>query len=527
MNKFLLSFILALSFLHLQAGSPVWSTDIAPILYKNCVKCHNPGGIGKFSLMTYSDAFAYSSSIKSAAVTKGIMPPWPPNPKYTHYKDERVLSGVEKKAIMDWVDAGAPSGDLSKAPPAPVINNGSKLSSIDLSLTMPTYTSQATSNDLYRCFVLDPSLTSNKKIEEIEVIPGNINIVHHVLIYQDTTGTPDILDAADPGPGYTSFGGIGSNAANLIGAWVPGSSPKKLPYGIASTLFKNSKIVIQIHYPRGTNGAKDSTKINIRYSTHSNPREAYFNSILNEGNIKNYTGLVIPKDSIRTFRQEFKIPNQDYTFLSIAPHMHLVGVSYKVFAVTLNGDTIRGIDIPKWDFHWQDEYVYKKLQRIPKGSTLYGYATYDNTLNNPNNPNNPTKTVVHGEATSDEMMLTFISYMPYQTGDENIVLDTSADIDTDMPKNSAITTNDNSNMLRIYFNPSSNQLELQIQTEISGLSQFEIMDMNGKRMNRAAIRKELEAGINKFYVPLDYLPAGRYLIKGNSAKESYVKGFIK
>lgn len=520
-------FLLLMVSLGLRAANPVWSTDIAPILYKNCVKCHNPGGIGKFSLMTYSEAFAYAASIKSAAVTKGIMPPWPPAPKYSHFKDERVLSGVEKKAISDWVDAGAPSGDLSKAPTPPTITKGSKLTSIDLSLRMPVYTSKATSSDLYRCFVLDPSLSSNKKIEEIEVIPGNINIVHHVLIYHDTSNTPQNLDAADPDTGYTSFGGIGSGTAQLIGAWVPGSSPKKLPYGMAMTLNKKSKIVIQIHYPRGTNGAIDSTRINIRFSTHPNPREVYFNSILNEGNIKNYAGLVIPKDSIRTFRQEFKIPFTDYTFLSIAPHMHLVGVSYKVFAITPSGDTIRGIDIPKWDFHWQDEYVFKKLQRIPQGSTLYGYATYDNTLNNPNNPNNPTKTVVHGEATADEMMLTFISYMTYQSGDENIVLDTSADINTDIPNNSTIVTHDNSNMLHIFNNETLNQLEVNITATRNGSVNFDIIDLEGKRLNQMQIKKDLEIGLNKLIIPIEYLPKGRYILKGQSLNETFVKGFYK
>ena len=509
------------------AGNPVWSTDIAPILYNKCAKCHNPQGIGKFSLLTYSDAFTYASSIKNAAVTKGSMPPWPPNSKFSHFKDERLLSGVEKKAIRDWVDGGAVSGDLTKAPSPPTFNGGSQLSKIDLTLKMPTYISQATTNDLYRCFVLDPALLTNKNIEEIEVIPGNIKIAHHVLIYQDTTNVPDNLDVADPGVGYTSFGGIGSNAAELIGAWVPGSSSKKLPYGMASYLNKKSKIIIQIHYPKGTNGAADSTLINIRYSTHLNPRKVYFTSILNEAGIKNYAALIIPKDSVRTFRQEFKIPFQDYSFISIAPHMHLVGTKYTVFAITPLGDTIKGIDIPHWDFHWQDEYTFKKVQRIPVGSTLYGFATYDNTLNNPSNPNNPTKLIVRGEATTDEMMLTFISYMPYQTGDENIVLDSSADINTEIDNSSGILLLNNSTLMNIAPNPVENQLEINIDFDNSGTIKFDVYTTDGKKLNFKSVDKNYVAGGNHFLLNMENLTKGQYILKASDEDHYYTKSFVK
>lgn len=511
----------------INAATPTWSSDIAKILHTKCAKCHNPNGIGKFSLLTYNDAFVYSSSIKNAAVTKGSMPPWPPRPKYVHYKDERVLSGTEKKMIADWVDAGAPSGDLNTAPTPPVFSKGSALSSVDLSLRMPVYASQATSSDLYRCFILDPALTENKKIEEIEIIPGNINIVHHVLIYQDTTTKPAQLDAADPGEGYTSFGGIGSNAAVLIGAWVPGSSPKKIPYGMAMTLFKKSKIVLQIHYPRGTNGALDSTRINIRYSNHPSPREVFFSPILNEANIKNYPSLVIPKDSIRTFVQEFTIPLVDFSMLSIAPHMHLVGKSYKVYAVTPAGDTIKGIDIPNWDFHWQDEYTFKKIQKIPVGSKLYGIATYDNTSANLNNPNSPTKTITRGEATNDEMMLTFVSYMIYQAGDENIVVDSSADIDTDMPKVSAVTQTNLSESLAIYPNPVQENLEVIIEAQSTGNIKFDIYSLDGKKVNRKTAHKSLSLGMNRITLSVDNLIKGEYILRGETNEGFYSKNFIK
>ena len=39
------------------AGAPVtFSKDVAPILYRSCVRCHHPNDIAPMSLITYQDA---------------------------------------------------------------------------------------------------------------------------------------------------------------------------------------------------------------------------------------------------------------------------------------------------------------------------------------------------------------------------------------------------------------------------------------------------------------------------------------
>lgn len=476
--------------------------------------------------MSYSQALAISSNIKDKAVTKGIMPPWPPDAKYKHFKDERVLSTVEKDLIARWVDGGAPEGNPILAPDPPIFSKGSKINAPDISLRMPVYTSKATSEDLYRCFILDPKLTANQKIEQIEVLPGNSDIVHHVLIYQDTTNKPTNLDNADPDTGYTSFGGVGSDKAILIGAWVPGSSPKILPTGMAMTLFQKSKIILQIHYPKGTSGAIDSTRINIKYSTSTNPREVFFQPILNEKLINNYPFLFIPKDSIRTFQQVYTIPFLDFSMLSMAPHMHLVGQSYKVFTVTPTGDTLRGIDIPNWDFHWQDEYTFKKVQKVPAGSKVYGIAKYNNTAANPLNPNTPTKAISWGEATNDEMMLTFVSFMIYQPGDENIVLDTSADIDLGplVTKPNSIQLIDKNEDLSVYPNPADERLNIIYELGEAEKTQVQILSIEGKVIYSNQILSN--NGMNKLSINTSEIAAGLYLLKLNTNRVSMMKQIV-
>src|SRR4051812_10985087 len=119
MKKTLLSLLLCL-FIN-KSFSQNWANDVAPILYGNCTKCHNPSGIAPFSLLTYTDAYSHKQQMQSAVVNH-IMPPWPPDPNYRHLAYERVLTAAQIKTIDDWVKAGGPSGDSLQAPTAPVYN---------------------------------------------------------------------------------------------------------------------------------------------------------------------------------------------------------------------------------------------------------------------------------------------------------------------------------------------------------------------------------------------------------------------
>ncbi|MBU6325633.1 MAG: T9SS type A sorting domain-containing protein, partial [Bacteroidetes bacterium] len=122
---------------------------------------------------------------------------------------------------------------------------------------------------------------------------------------------------------------------------------------------------------------------------------------------------------------EYKI-NFNVTVTGIFPHMHLIGRSIKAYFVSPAKDTTWLVDIPEWDFHWQGFYGFQKPIFVPAGSTLYGEATYDNTTANPNNPNSPPITVNQGEGTADEMFLIYFNFTGYQSGDEQIIIDTSS-----------------------------------------------------------------------------------------------------
>lgn len=410
----------------IQAQVATWNDNIACVLYTRCTSCHNEGGIAPFSLMTYGDVTAAAFGIQHS-VNTGSMPPWPPDPTYRQFAHERVLTQQEIDLINNWVNSGMPEGN-SVAPMAPVYTTNEEIASPDLVITMPNFTVSTVGNDVYRCFVIPSGLLQDRYIKEIEVVPGNREAVHHVLLYQDVSTTPALLDAADPGPGYTSFGSTGSSTSVLIGGWVPGQSKKVYPGSMGVKLPAGTNIVMQVHYPATANGQQDQTKVNIKY-TSGTVREVAIAAPLNHGAL-NEGPLVIPANQTRTFTANYLVPAANITILDVAPHMHLIGKSVKAWAITPLGVNIPLIDIPEWDFHWQGFYDFRQPVKIPAGSMLYSTATYDNTTSNPNNPNSPPQMVTAGEATDDEMMLVYFSYTIHFPGDENIIIDTSSTVQT-------------------------------------------------------------------------------------------------
>ncbi len=504
-----------------QEGA-TWSGQIACIIYSHCSTCHNDGGIAPFSLMSYQDAQASRFAIQHV-VTNRIMPPWPPDPSYNRLAHERLLSDEEVSLIDEWVKADAPAGDLANAPQAPIFETNLEISQPDMELNLPIFTvPQDAGEDVYRCFVIPTDEDEDRFITGMEIIPGNRNIVHHVLVYQDTTGVPEALDAADPGVGYTCFGGIGSDGARLISGWVPGGTAYFTPPRMGVFLPAGANLIVQIHYPEGSEGQVDSTKINLQLSDDMGLRRMENLPLLNHiTSIDRW--LIIPANTQQTFYQEFTVPF-NLSITGIAPHAHLLCTSMTAFAVRPNGDTIPLIHIPKWDFEWQGFYNFRNPIRLPFGTRLHGIATYDNTAENPNNPNDPPQLVTLGEATTDEMMLFFTPVTFYFAGDENIVIDDSEHPDHHDDCELLVSTSNTDGLpasgLKIYPNPFSQSIT--IESKITSESFIVVIsDLVG----REVARFEEFQGLRKIQTS-DLFP-GLYILNVLDHKGNYIRSSRK
>jgi len=99
-----------------QAQTPTFTASIQPIILKNCaLPCHNPGGVGPFSLLTYEDVSKRGKFIAKVTQSR-YMPPFPADRQFQHYANERGLSDAEIQTIQTWVQARMPEGKKRTAP---------------------------------------------------------------------------------------------------------------------------------------------------------------------------------------------------------------------------------------------------------------------------------------------------------------------------------------------------------------------------------------------------------------------------
>ncbi len=511
---FLFLFLNILAF----AQTPTWSDKIAKIIYNNCTECHRSGAIATFSLQSYADAKANAFGIKYATGSRN-MPPWKADPSYNHLKGERVLTDQQIQDLSDWVSAGAPSGDLSLAPPAPTFPKGIKMLNPDKTVAIPTYSVSKNTDD-YRCFTIPSGISVDKYLAQVEFEPMNLSIVHHILLFQDNASTCKNLDDADPLPGYSSYGGgVGSSTATLIGGWVPGGNLIDIPTGMGIRLKAGSYFILQIHYSPGSMTKKDSTRCHFKYSSLTAPREVFVASILNHANGVNggltNGPLYISANTVKSFNQRYDMDNSyDYSIIAVAPHMHMIGKTYKIYAITPLKDTLKLCLIPNWDFRWQGAYTFRKIVKFPKNTKIYGDASYDNTTNNIFNPNSPPKNVSLGENTSDEMMLCYFTFTVYKPGDENIILDSTL-----LAAGFNGTKYQQTTQLKIYPNPVN--FTLNIDLAKNAAATVVLMDLNGRTL------QSINVSTDHYALEVSGYSAGIYMLKIEQEGKIITKRFVK
>ncbi|HZZ43642.1 MAG TPA: redoxin domain-containing protein [Tepidisphaeraceae bacterium] len=381
-------------------GAVTWSQDIAPIIYANCAECHRPGEVAPFQLLTYQDVRKHAKQIVDV-INDGIMPPWKPADGYGHFMNARGLTADERETIHRWVTSGAVEGDEVLAPPTPVWKAGWRLGEPDVVVKMSEpFNIPADGRDVYRAFVMPVDLKKDEMIVAYEFRPGNPKVVHHSLLFMDESGKARQLDAADPGPGWRSFGGPGFTPSGGLGGWAPGALAERLPDGIGRPIHKGADVVFQMHYHPDGKPEQDQSELALYFAKKPITQVV---GTLTMGKRQ----IDIPAgDNHYTRQQSITLP-EDITLVGIIPHMHLLGHEMKVTATSPDGKIIPLIWIKDWDFQWQGQYRYSEPLHLIKGTQIDMQASYDNSEANPNNPNKPPKEVHFGEQTTDEMCYCF------------------------------------------------------------------------------------------------------------------------
>jgi len=400
-------------------GGPLtYHGSIRTLMDTHCVGCHETDGAAPFSLETYADVGPLATAIVGS-VTTGSMPPWTPDPACRPMAAQRVLTASEIDQIVTWDAAGAPEGNPGSyvAPPDDIVS----LDDPGLLLKpFEGYTKNPNLPDDYRCFPLDHTFASETYIVGSNVFPDQTAIVHHVLFYAvgpDDVATLAAKDDADEGPGYQCFGGPSVGNTPLIGGWVPGMQPVFFPEGAAISLEAGSQIVMQVHYnslgvANPAPASADQTEVGL-WTLPAGKKPTHLIRIdpLAYGEIQIPAG-----DPNSVQKMTFPYPVAS-TLIGVVPHMHLLGKQIGVTVKSAQGGAETClVDIPDWDFNWQQFYWYEEEQfvNLIPGDELELTCVYDNSASNQpvvNGEQLSPKHVTWGEGTLDEMCLNYIVTM--------------------------------------------------------------------------------------------------------------------
>lgn len=395
-----------------------YHADIRPLLEANCTVCHVAGGIGPYALDTFDAAKTYGP-IALAAVESGRMPPWMPSADCRHYENERILSEAQKSALRSWVKNGMLEGDPADYRPLTQTQPSSLVEAGPPSLTLEpgnSYIPKTERPDDYHCFPLAHEFDEETYLVMTNVEPEHPELVHHVIIYLvQPQYVPQLeqLDAQEEGEGYTCFGGPGTASPQNIGAWVPGSVPAMIAGDAAIRIAKGSRLVMQMHYNTLTAPpTADKTKLAMWF------RDTQPAFLLNVQAFP-HLGLELPagEGNVHESRMFTNNTGSTWTAAAAAPHMHLLGTRIAMTAVRPAGEECI-IDIPRWDFNWQQSYRFKDgTIDIAPGESVRLDCWYDNSsANQPivNGTQLQPRKVNWGEGTLDEMCLGFLALVePY------------------------------------------------------------------------------------------------------------------
>jgi hypothetical protein len=323
-----------------------------------------------------------------------------------------------------------------------------------LDVRMPaTYTPSAPTGvgtDDYRCFLLDPKTTSDKMITGFNVLPGNPDVVHHVIMFRvppEQVAEAKAKDASTPGQGWTCFGdsGLGGGLGQQIddapwlGAWAPGGKEQIYAKGFGEPFPAGSRIVMQVHYNLLAGREPDRSAAELRLMPASKQITPLITQLMpapvelpcrpehadgklcsrtasmadvkarfgdgpgSTGDLLHFLCGPIKPGPVQSCTRPV---NQAETVRGVAGHMHLLGKSISITVNQGKPGARTLLNIPVWDFDNQGSRPIPPA-RIKPGDTVTVTCRHSQELRDrlPAFHGIPDKYVVWGEGTTDEMCL--------------------------------------------------------------------------------------------------------------------------
>ncbi len=387
-----------------STAAPTFNKEVVRIFQNRCQNCHRTGvQFTPMGLMNYAEVRPWVKSIRKA-VTEHTMPPWHADPHYGKFKNDLTMPEDEIKTLASWIDAGAPEGDPKDLPPPKQFAEGWQIGQPDVILDMgKDFEVPATGSVPYQYFMVKTDFGEDKYIQAMEARAGNLDVVHHIVMYvrnpKDGVQLPD-----DPGM-------LGTG---LLGALSPGNTPSRYESGQGKLLKRGATIVFQLHYTTNGKAAKDRSYVGFIFQ-----KDPVQKQVITRG-IANVSFLIPPNDPNYEVKSTYTF-DKSVTMISMMPHMHYRGKDFQYTVVYPDGKQEIILSTPRYNFDWQVYYYLDKPMKLPAGTRIDCVAHFDNTQQKGKGRDyfDPNKPVHFGEQSFEEMM---IGWMDYTVDDENLLI---------------------------------------------------------------------------------------------------------
>jgi len=378
-----------------------YAGDVAPILARRCAGCHREGGVAPFAMSSFAMVRGWSPMLRETIRT-GRMPPWHADPHVGRFANDGSLTRDEARALVHWVDAGAPRGEgpdpLARALPPPA---AWPLGAPDLVLEAPPQTIPATGIVDYRDELLDVPRDAGVWLRAVDLRPTNLLVTHHVTAYIVYPGGEAPPRAE--GPRFVQ---------GLFAGYVPGREPGPFPADTGFFLPRGARIRLQLHYTATGKEERDTPRVGLYFAPRAPRHPLAIGAAAN-------LDFEIPPGARDHEEVGERTLGRDVLVYRLTPHMHFRGRRMAIDAHYPDGTSERLLSVPNYRFHWQREYVLAEPKRLPKGTRLVARAGFDNSARNPANPD-PSVAVRFGEQSFDEMLMGYFLYREAQPEAESV-----------------------------------------------------------------------------------------------------------
>lgn len=339
----------------------VFEREIVGILGRHCADCHAPGRPGA-PLMNYEDVWLAREDVLASVLARR-MPPWSAVAGYGEFANENALTLREKQFLVSWVEGLGPrnagevflnlpgsAGDTEAAAPGTggeAWELGEPALVLELPETAPRGGADGGAEGRIQRVVLDPELAEDRGLSGVEYNPADRASVRAASFFLERTG-------------------------RWLGSWSPWHPGTLLPPSVAHTLRAGDRVVAEILYGPGGEGAVTAGRIGLHLTAESQATTSPAVEILLEAREGTPAG-----DGLTRIHAEAMV-GRPVRILALHPSRERGVRSLEVSARLPDGRTeilLLAQDLP---YGWPTPYLLAEPVQLEGGSTLRATAYYEN-----------------------------------------------------------------------------------------------------------------------------------------------------